>query len=38
VLMATVLKTALMPAIQANRVIRELKRLELQLALTRETP
>ncbi|MFT4912659.1 MAG: hypothetical protein ACI9YM_001238 [Brevundimonas sp.] len=35
VLMATVLKTALMPAIQANRVMRELKRLELQIALMR---
>lgn len=35
VLVATILKTALMPAIQANRVMRELKRLELQIALTR---
>lgn len=38
VLMATVLKTALMPALQANRMMRELKRLELQIALTRPNP
>tara|TARA_R110002167_G_scaffold145090_7_gene336003 strand:- start:3925 stop:4296 length:372 start_codon:yes stop_codon:yes gene_type:complete len=38
VLVATILKSALMPAIQANRVMRELKRLELQIALTRDAP
>jgi len=32
---AIILKTAVMPAIQANRVIRQLKRLELQLAVAR---
>jgi len=35
-LMATILKTALMPAIQANRVIRELKRLQIQMAVGRK--
>ena len=38
VLMATILKTALMPVLQANRVMRELKRLELQIAVSRGVP
>lgn len=38
VLMATILKTALMPVLQANRVMRELKRLELQIAVSRPAP
>lgn len=31
-LMATMIKMAMMPALETNRVIRELKRIELQLA------
>ena len=31
-LMATMVKLAMMPALEANRVIRELKRIELQIA------
>ena len=34
-LTATAMKMALMPTLQANRVIRELKRLELQIAVSR---
>lgn len=36
VLMSLIIKLGMMPELQANRVIRELKRLELQLALARE--
>ena len=37
-LTATAMKMALMPTLQANRVIRELKRLELQIAVSRGVP
>jgi hypothetical protein len=35
-LTATAMKMALMPTMQANRVLRELKRLELQVAMARK--
>ena len=35
-ILATILKMALLPRMEANNIIRELKRLELQLALRRD--
>ena len=35
-ILAAILKMALLPRMEANNVIREIKRLELQLALRRE--
>jgi len=36
VLMALIIKLAMMPELQANRLMRELKRLELQIAMARK--
>ena len=35
-ILATILKMALLPRMETNHIIRELKRLELQLALKRD--
>jgi hypothetical protein len=36
VLASLIIKTAMMPQLQANRMMRELKRLELQIAMGRK--